>query len=693
MSIKFCKFCAQLSCVKTLTHYIITITNGTKKILNPIKSYCYSLSIICIVLLLNSVSFNTQAQLLNSGAANGIISNQQVISDTMSKKQNKTDDRINIYYFFSHDTLRQNIDTQILFLHRSKILNTWMSDLGNTGTASQSLLFTHIATPSMQLGLPAIRHLLYHADSIKNYNTTRPYTDVHYSMGGKSEQIIYFLHTQNILPNWNISTQYRKISSPGFYKMQKSNHDNASVNTNYFSHNLRYRFNGTVAYNKLQQDENGGAKNPAILEENFIGDRRLLPVLFSSRSGNNSSVNNYYRDVNFSILQQYFFGKKDSIISRDSTNMQYVFTPIFSIKQHLYGSSDYYRYKDIFPDTSYYNFLYQGIAFKTRDSLFSKVYYSKIGNRFSLQGDIPIAKKIYMAEAGWGFEWEKIKYLMNSNNYFNNYIFATLQKPVLSSNDWLLYAHTQLYFTGNALGNFIIDFRSKKLFDKLKADIEIHFTQSLQNAPYLYNYTESNYFSNSSQVSKQSYTLAGLNYNNKRSNTKIALQYHMLGNYIYRDTTWQTNQYNGVIPILQAGLEQKINVKHFSLYVQTALQSIPKTSPIKLPVWIQRTIIAYENAIFKKKLLTATGIECRYNTPYQAPDYNPYFYGFLVQQQYTIANIPEFTYFFNIRIKRFRASLALDQIQQLFYRNQIQYKGYAAQSFNARLGLHWAFVN
>lgn len=656
-------------------------------------NYGYKISIICFVLLLNSLSFNTQAQLLNSGAANGIISNQQVISDTMSKKQNNTDDRILIYYFLSHDTLRQSIDTQILFLHRSKIHNTWMSDLGNTGTASQSLLFTHVATPAMQLGLPAVRHLLYHADSIKNYNTTRPYTDIHYSMGGKSEQIIYFLHTQNMLPHWNVSTQYRKISSPGFYKMQKSNHDNASANTNYFSKNLRYRFTGTVAYNKLQQDENGGAKNPSILEDNFQGDRRLLPVLFSPRNGNNSSVNNYYRDVNFSISQQYFFGKKDSLISQDSTYKKYVFTPLFSIKHHFYGSIDYYRYKDIFPSTAYYHLLYQGISFKTRDSLLTKVFYNKTGNRFSLQGDIPIAKKIYMAEVGWGIEWEKMKYLSNSNYYINNYIFATLQKPVLSNKDWHLYAHSQLYFTGNAIGNFIIDFRSKKLLEKLKADIEIHFTQSLQNAPYLYSYTENNYFSNSSLVNKQSYTQAGLNYNNNRSNTKIVFQYHMLGNYIYRDSTWQTMQYKGVIPVLQACLEQKIKVKHFSLNIQTALQSIPKASLIILPLWIQRTILAYENAVFNKKLMTATGIECRYNTPYHAPDYNPYFYGFVVQNQYSIANIPEFTYFFNIKIKRFRASLALDQIQQLFYRNQIQYKGYAAQSFNARLGLHWAFIN
>lgn len=653
----------------------------------------YLLPILIIVFVLNCISIHTQAQLLNSGAANGIISNQQVISDTMSKKQNNTDDRILIYYYLPQDTFRQYIDTQILFLHRSKIQNTWMSDLGNTGTASQSLLYTHIATPSMQLGLPAVRHLLYHTDSIKNYNTTRPYTDVHYSMGGKSEQIIYFLHTQNILPHWNVSTQYRKISSPGFYKMQKSNHDNASFNTNYFSQNLRYRFTGTIAYNKLQQDENGGAKNPASLEQNFQGDRRLIPVLFTARSGNNSSVSNYYRNINYSLTQQYFFGKKDSLISKDSTYKQYVFKPIFSIKQQLYGNLDYYRYKDIYPDTSYYHLLFQNSAFKTRDSLFSKVFYNKTGNRFSMQGDISIAKKIFMAEAGWGIEYEKVKYISKSNDYINNYIFATVQKPVMSSNDWQLFAHTQFYFTGNALGNFIIDFRSKKLLDKLKADIEIHFIQSLQNAPYLYSYTENNYFSNKTQTSKQSYTNAGLNYNNKRSNTKIAFQYHMLGNYIYRDTTWQTIQYNGVIPILQTSLEQKIKVKNFSLNVQAAIQSIPNVSPIKLPLWIQRTILAYENAIFNKKLMTATGIECRYNTPYQAPDYNPYYYGFVVQYNNKIANIPEFTYFFNIKIKRFRASLALDQIQQLFYRNQIQYKGYAAQSFNARLGLHWAFVN
>ncbi len=83
----------------------------------------------------------------------------------------------------------------------------------------------------------------------------------------------------------------------------------------------------------------------------------------------------------------------------------------------------------------------------------------------------------------------------------------------------------------------------------------------------------------------------------------------------------------------------------------------------------------------------------RYNSSYFANDYAPIFFGFVTQYENKINNIPEFTYFFNFNVKRFRASVALDQLQQIFTRNNINYPGYAAQNLALRFGLHWIFVN
>jgi hypothetical protein len=102
---------------------------------------------------------------------------------------------------------------------------------------------------------------------------------------------------------------------------------------------------------------------------------------------------------------------------------------------------------------------------------------------------------------------------------------------------------------------------------------------------------------------------------------------------------------------------------------------------------------AYQNFILKKKLQIATGLETRYNTGYQTDVYNPLIFGFASQQSYKIGNIPQFNYFFNFKVKRFRSSISFDELQQFFVRNNLNYKGYAAQNFIIRFGFHWVFIN
>ncbi|NJO25216.1 MAG: putative porin, partial [Bacteroidia bacterium] len=58
------------------------------------------------------------------------------------------------------------------------------------------------------------------------FNTTKPYTELNYTLGSRVEQMIEVMHTQNIRPQWNASMQYRLINSPGFFKNQKTNHNN-----------------------------------------------------------------------------------------------------------------------------------------------------------------------------------------------------------------------------------------------------------------------------------------------------------------------------------------------------------------------------------------------------------------------------------------------------------------------------------
>lgn len=633
------------------------------------------------------------AQLFSNGTANnGNISTQKLISDSSKKKQNNTDDKVIISYFSISDSTKRGLDSSITAIHRNPLLPAFHTDLGNTGSASQSLLLSPDMSPSMQLGLPAIQPLLFKWNQVKFYNTTRPYTSIYYRNGTKADQIITLFHTQNITPGWNVSADYRKINSPGFYKLQKTNHDNFTLASNYLSPNHRYRIQSAFLYNKIQQDENGGIDSYDYLYSAAYNDKRLVPVYYENATTSRSSVTNYFRNASFQFQQQYYFGKKDSVLNIDSTEKEYRFTPVFYLKHLLYTQHNYYRYKDVAPDSiDYQSFLQNDFVFG--DSLFSKNFHTQIGNAFSVNGDIRFRQKVMQAEIGYGLEIEHIKNMNLNRQFYNNFVFANIKKPRQSESEWLYDAHIQLYFTGNAIGNFLIQAEAGRSMGDKTGTAIVGFRQCLQTAPYLLSHYATNYFEQKIEFEKQSISHLYVAYQNTNYHTSIKLNYYLLGNYLYRDSSLKTLQYGPVLPITQLELNKTFQYKTIVLDNQILLQISKAAAPIQLPLWSSVHRIAYQNKILKRKLLMATGVELRYNTPYFANNYAPMYFSFVTQYQNKIRNIPEVSYFFNFKVKRFRAAVAFDQLQQIFTRNNINFPTYAAQNFAIRFALQWAFVN
>lgn len=646
-----------------------------------------------ILLLMMGICGNTQAQLFSNGTGgNGNISSQKIISDSSKKKQLTTDDKVSIRYFVLEDTLRKNVDSSIRYLHRSPVQTIWHTDLGNTGSAAVSLRFQPDQDPGMQLGLPAIATLMYRWQDLRFYNTTRAYTDIFYRNGSKNDQIISLMHTQNIQPNWNVSADYRKVNSPGFYKWQKTNHDNFALSTHYRSNNQRYDIKAGFVYNKVQQDENGGIASYDYLYSAAYNDKRLVPVYYENASENRSSVSNYFRTANVLWQQQYFFGQQDSVYNADSTERNYVFKPVFSVKHRLYTQHEFYRYKDQQPDTSDYRYfgLYES---NISDSVYTKYFHTLVGNAFSLNGDLRFREKVMQAEVGYGIEIDQQRNGLFKPTFYNNYLFGRIEKPRQADAEWLYAAQIKAYFTGNTIGNFLLQVQTGRSMGENFGTILMGLRQSLQTAPYLFTYYASNHFTTTSSLSRQSITKLFIDYVNTRYQADIHLHYFLLGNYIYRDTNLSALQYKKVFPLTQLQIHKIFLYRTLVFDNDLLLQITPAQGPIQLPLYASRHRLAYEDKIFKRKLLIAVGLEGRYNTGWYANAYTPVYFTFVNQYQYKISNIPELAFFFNFNVKRFRASLALDQLQQIFTRNNINFPGYAAQNLALRFGLHWIFVN
>jgi len=119
--------------------------------------------------------------------------------------------------------------------------------------------------------------------------------------------------------------------------------------------------------------------------------------------------------------------------------------------------------------------------------------------------------------------------------------------------------------------------------------------------------------------------------------------------------------------------------------------------------------LSYENALFHRRLKIVTGLEVRYNTAYKPAGYDALLNKFFYQNTTYVGNPPELSLFLNFRLKRFRAFIIGDNLQQLFFRNTILFVGtpvtnfenlgnnftpvYAAPDALLRFGFSWVLIN
>jgi hypothetical protein len=133
---------------------------------------------------------------------------------------------------------------------------TW---LGVAGSPEQSFNFFKRETTENAIFYTPLQRYSYSAESLPNYNTKTPYTELAYwgtlfSTQDKEESNIKILTTQNITPELNITLEYRRFGGNGLLKREDTNNRNVVMATNYMG--KRYLMHAGYIYNKVERSEN-----------------------------------------------------------------------------------------------------------------------------------------------------------------------------------------------------------------------------------------------------------------------------------------------------------------------------------------------------------------------------------------------------------------------------------------------------
>ncbi len=634
------------------------------------------------------------------GNRSGMLNDSMKSGDSSKLKKNKwKDEQAKIYYKHIHSEKKLFIDTSLhLFHHYQTTQPWWGADLGNAFSPATNLFFSPYQQSGPSLGFHIWDLYQYSLDSLRMYNTTRPYSDFKFSLGSKAEQIVDVLHTQNINPRWNVAGRIRNVNSPGFFYTQKSTNVSGSLSSNYSSKNDRYRMMVGFINNRFSLDENGGIKADSFLTASGFPDRLMIPVKLpeSLPGSQRSAVTNRLRNTDFLLQNAYAWGQRDTLYNEDSTKATVHFTPRFQLKHQLHIHSEKHTFQDVNPDSVRYANVVSR-KFSTADTIKAIQGWNYVDNKFSLNGFIGKKDNLLAGSAGIGFRYDNFRHRLAPNpaieRFLSSYVFGEIKKEAHAEGEWEYGAKADFYFLGKAVGNFNLDAIAGKSFKNI-GNIRAGFQQTLSNTPYAYTNFNSNFFARSFVFEKTSYTRVWGQIEVPRIHLQAGVQNYIIGNYLYYTKDGSPTQQSTPFSVLQVYGRKQFNYKILSLDNEVVWQQPTANAPINVPAIMLRHVLSIEADMFKKALRVSTGIEARYRTPYFVGGYSPYYNQFYFQDSIRISNPVELTAFFNFKVKSFRCFVSGDQLQQLFIRrNVINFVNYPAQNALIRFGFSWVMIN
>jgi hypothetical protein len=580
--------------------------------------------------------------------------------------------------------------------------------LGNTGTASRSILFSPVMTSGWDPGFHAFDVYKWKLEQVRFFNTTRPYSELNYVLASRAEQLIEVMHTQNIKPDWNFSFQYRFINSPGFFKNQKTNHNNYLFTTRFQSKNRRYNAWLVLLSNQLKSTESGGMKD----DKNYLGDpiyknRFNIPTkiggdteyetdFFNTKIG----TGNKYNEFTIALRQQYDLGKKDSIVT-DSTVIP-LFFPRLRFEHTFQYNKRQYLFEDFLADSIFYKDSYGRTLPDATDTVYLKDTWNEIINDFSIY-QFPDAKNLHQfIRIGAALQNLSGTFRNGNGNFYNVFGHAEYRNKT-RNRKWDITAFGKLYFVGLNAGDFELHGSLQRFLNRKLGYLQLGF----ENV----NRTPSFYFNDRSSF----YLLPSIQQFNNENTThfygsvfqpwfrlNLSAHYYLLTNYTYITNYYELKQESTLFNVLQIGVQKTLNIgrrwlMHTDLYFQQTIGD----APVNLPLVYTRIRFGYEGTLGFPNLNLAFGTELRYHTPYKAAGYSPVLGQPYYQNTFTINNdLPQIDFYVHFRIRPIKIYFRAENLNSVqwkdgfgFTNNSLTVPGYAMPGLVIRLGIFWSFVN
>ncbi len=623
--------------------------------------------------------------------------------DSLQKRDQYADSITIFYKLYNSNTLQKN-DSSINDFYTGFPLPYTFYNLGNTGTATNAYLFSPLWKAGFDAGFHQYEIYNYTLASTAFYQTTRPYTELVYLLGGKAEQLVELKHTQNKKKQLNFSFDYRFSNSPGNLKNQQANFSNMRITAHFQSKRKRYESFWVMLNNQTASSENGGLVNAARLDSLALNNPYELETRLGVSSASfrnpfntNISTGSIYKDNTLLWKQSYDLGQKDSLVKDTITT--YLFYPRLRFQNEIKYQQLEYLFQDGEPNaanySAYFNFPKTiESAIKFRDQ------WNILSNEFSLISYPQKNNSNQFVQVGAGLSNQAGSFLNRKEwSAQDSYGFGAYKNKT-KNQVWDIDLYGQLYLVGYHAGDYIAKASLTSLLNKKGNYVQLAFNNvnrtpstnamGITDFPIL----------GLTGIKKENHIQFIASTGNVKKAWKGSVTYQLINNYQYFSSGYQAAIYQGTIHYINAQLSNQFKLsKHWNWYNEMHVQLVDAESPIRVPSILTRQRIAFEG-VFYKNLNMSTGLEFVYHTAFKVGDYMPMTGQFYLQNDFMLKNRPMVNVFYHMMIKRLKAYIRVENLHTLLPTSNIlgnhynfSARNYPGTGIWVRVGIWWHFIN
>lgn len=523
--------------------------------------------------------------------------------------------------------------------------------------------------------------------NIRFYQTMTPYTVLSYNSSLNKDYLIRAAHTQNIIPGWNASFDYRLIRPEGIYTSTSAKNHYIDATTNYFSRDSRLQALAGIIWQGFNIDENGGISDDSYFINHAISNRSGVPVNLYNMGTVHRELK-AFGHATYNLVRQFEdVRRRDSLVVRtvndsltvidtlDAFDTLRVRTPS-SFNAGIIGlEANYDRRKRVFTDSTWWREA-SATLFWTNDAYADHRW----------QNPFKITVGASVRHVSTAIESDTL--LLFST--FDPYARAVLHLG-------------RATLTGNAdlRGSFDADGRPDSRYS---ARLTFHFDSSRHTLAEV-SATAQRKTPDVRMVHDalihQGMRLKQLASNEYRFTFKHAeiVDLDLRATYMSHNTWYDSSLYlyegTKELWLYQARLTTHLHAGWLHLDMQHMLQFSTDSVQMPVPLWAVKGSLYADMKLFRGALRAQIGADVRYHTSFYAPGYDPYTGLFYHQDQVQVGDYIWADIFINLNVKRASFYAKAGHLNALWEQTPEYFilPHYPGQRFGFFWGITWHFFD